>query len=144
MSTPEEKWDYRFMRLALETKLWSKDPNKRVGCVIISPDRRQVSYGYNGFPKNVADTDERLKNKEVKNSLTIHAELNAILNSRQSLDGWTLYVTNPPCKHCALAIIQSGITRVVTTRMDLNSSWASTILEAQGLFAEAGIQYTEY
>jgi len=48
---------------------------------------------------------------------TIHAELNAILNAARHgnscLDA-TLYCTMVPCRNCAMAIIQSGIKRVVS------------------------------
>ena len=44
----------------------------------------------------------------------MHAELNAILFSRERLDGCTLYtIPMPPCDRCAAAIIQSGISKVV-------------------------------
>ena len=43
-----------------------------------------------------------------------HAELNAILNSRDSnLEGCRIYVALFPCNECAKAIIQSGIKEVV-------------------------------
>ena len=80
------KWDKRFLRIAKnEIASWSKDPNEQVGCVIVSPDRRQFSPGYNGFPTWIKDSEERLKDKELKNALSVHAELNAILNSRTDL-----------------------------------------------------------
>lgn len=42
----------------------------------------------------------------------IHAELNAIFNASQSLEGTTLYVTLSPCIECAKAIVASGIKKV--------------------------------
>ena len=43
----------------------------------------------------------------------VHAELNAILNSKNDLRGCSLYVSLFPCNECAKAIIQSGISRIV-------------------------------
>ena len=48
-----------------------------------------------------------------KISFVVHAELNAILNSRHSVEGCTLYVSLFPCNECAKAIIQSGIKKIV-------------------------------
>ena len=48
-----EKWDYRFLEQACLTASWSKDPIKQVGCVLIDEQRRIVSTGYNGPPRDV-------------------------------------------------------------------------------------------
>jgi len=140
MSFSKAKWDIRFLRLAYrEVAQWSKDPDEKVGCVVVSPDRRQVTFGYNGFPIGVADSRERLDDKETKNQLSVHAELNAILNARRDLTGWTLYVTKAPCVDCAIAIIQAGITRVVCSGIDPSSRWASNQQEARKILMEAGV-----
>ena len=44
---------------------------------------------------------------------TSHAEMNAILNSRQNLEGCTIYVALFPCSDCSKAIVQAGIKEVV-------------------------------
>ena len=137
------KWDIRFLRIAQrEVAQWSKDPNGKVGCVIVSPDRRRTTMGYNGFPQGIYDTDQRLEDREIKNRLSVHAELNAILNSRTDLTGWTLYVTKAPCLDCAKAIIQAGIVRVVCPDIDDSSSWASVQRAAKELFMEANLSIT--
>ena len=139
------KWDLRFLRLARnEVATWSKDPYGQVGCVIVSPDRRQVAYGYNGFPVGVSDTPERLGDKELKNRLSVHAELNAILNSRRDLTGWTLYVTKTPCHECAMAIIQAGIVRVVSGAPHADSSWHASQVLGEELMTEAGVETVWY
>ena len=96
----------------------SKDPNTQVGACIVSPDRKIVGVGYNGFPKGCSDDDlpwEREGNWiDTKYPYVCHAELNAILNSSiTSLKGSTLYVALFPCNECAKAIIQTGISKVV-------------------------------
>ena len=127
------KWDKRFIRLAVETSQYSKDVNCKVGAVIISEDKREISYGYNGFPSKVADS-EWLLNSKIKNKITIHAELNAILNSKKSLVGHTIYTTKYPCINCCLAIIQSGIKRlVVYDELDESSKWIEEQLFAYEL-----------
>jgi len=136
----QAKWDIRFLRIASrEVKWWSKDPDKKVGCVIVSPDRRQVTMGYNGFAQGVKDIPERLASKATKLLLTVHAELNAILNARADLTGWTLYVTEPPCVDCANAIIQAGIIRVVCPPISPSSSWSVNQYKAKSILIEAGV-----
>lgn len=135
-----DKWDHRFMGIASsEVSSWSKDPSTKVGCVIVSPDRRQIATGYNGFPAGIKD-DIRLDNKTRKNQLMVHAELNAILNARVDLTGWTLYVTKPPCINCATAIIQAGIKKVVCPPVEQNSSWAKSQADAWSVLQEAGVK----
>ena len=131
------KWDERFFKIALEAASWSKDPKTKVGAVLVSPDKREVSWGFNGFPKKLKD-DRRLTSKS-KNCFTVHAELNAILNAKKDLIGWTLYVTKFPCHNCALAISQAGIARLVCPPIDTNSKWKDSNLQALQIFEESNI-----
>lgn len=132
------KWDGRFYSLAHEVADWSKDPNKKVGAVVISPDKRRISYGYNGFPANIKD-DTRLDNRETKNSLSLHAEVNAILNAKEDLIGWSLYCSEAICNHCALVIIQAGITKVTMPAALASSNWFQSCETAIALFKEANV-----
>jgi len=138
----DSKWITRFYKLAEEVASWSKDPKAKVGAVLVSPDKRQFSYGYNGFPAGVED-DERLRDRTVKLNLMVHAELNALLNARQNVTGWTLFVNKAPCVTCACAIAQAGISAVVTKELDLNSSWTESCIVARSILLEAGVTYTE-
>ncbi len=137
-----DKWDNRIYKVAEEVAGWSKDPDEGVGAVLVSPDRRQVSWGFNGLPRNVADTDERLNDKDTKNRLTLHAEMNALLNSVVDVTGWTMYCTKFPCleKCCAQAIIQRGIARVVCPHIRGDSRWVEDQTGALSLLREVGIK----
>lgn len=110
-------WDNYFMGVAILSGLRSKDPNTKVGACIVNKDKRIVGIGYNGFPKGCEDEDFPWEDNEVysnsKYAYVVHAELNAILNSSQKLEGCSIYVSHFPCNECAKAIIQSGITEVV-------------------------------
>lgn len=101
-----------YMNLANLTAGQSKDPRRQVGAVLVSPDGRTFSTGYNGFPIGISDTPDRLNDKAIKNDLMVHAELNAILNCPTRPAGWSIYVTRHPCHECAKAIIQAGIKHV--------------------------------
>ena len=76
-----EKWDGRFLSLATHISGWSKDPSTKVGCVVVGPDREIRSTGFNGFPQGIADTDERLSDRNLKYPLICHAEENAIMHA---------------------------------------------------------------
>ena len=136
------KWDRRFMELATHISSWSKDPSTKVGAVIVSPDRSGVVFGYNGFPRGIADTDHRLMDRGLKYPLTIHAEVNALLTAPHSLHGHTLYCTMACCAPCAVQVIQKGITRVVIPAVIATSQWADSQNLAIKLFIERGIEVT--
>ena len=139
---PSDKWDRRFMSLIQnEVSTWSKDPSTQVAALIVSPDRRTLITGYNGFPQGIEDV--HLDNKRHKYKRIIHAELNAILNAQRDLHGFTLYVTPlSPCNACACAIIQSGISRVVTDyEFGTNPRWDDSMQDGINLFTEAGVDY---
>lgn len=137
-----EKWDDRFLALAKEVASWSKDPSTKVGAVIVRPDKTIASVGYNGFPRGTDDTYESREDKLLR---TVHAELNAILSSREPLHGYTIYVTPLcPCSNCAAAIIQSGITKVVYEAGSFRQEWADSFLATGKMFNQAGIKTHRY
>lgn len=138
-----DKWDRRFMAMAGEVATWSKDPEAKVGCIVVSPDRRMWTGGYNGFPAGIEDSDYRLSDGYTKNKLMVHAELNALLNARANLTGWTLYVTKPPCLECAKAVVQAGISKVLCPPLEFGSTWRPVQEEAKDLLQEAGVAYVE-
>ena len=110
------KWDLRFLELAKHISDWSKDPSTKVGCIIVGEDREIRSTGFNGFPRGIEDTDERLNDREQKYPLICHAEENAIMHAARigvSLKGCTAYVTWPPCNRCSRSLIQAGIKKIV-------------------------------
>lgn len=111
------KWDERFISLAHHVKTWSKDPDRKSGAVLVAPDRRKISIGFNGLPAGIADTEDRLTgDRELKNMMMVHAELNAVFNSGFLPATCTLYTTSFPCHECAKGIVQTGVARLVTPR----------------------------
>jgi dCMP deaminase len=139
------KWDVRFMDLALHVAQWSKDPSTKVGSVIVRPDKRIVSLGYNGFPSGVCDHEERYAERAVKYKFVCHAERNALDNVSQDVTGCTLYSTLQPCSDCAKSIIQRGIAEVVTivdeTRKDLLDEFMNY---SYVMFTEANVGIYRY
>ncbi len=103
------------LRLA-ERGLFTTTPNPRVGCVIVN-EGVVVGEGWHekaGGP---------------------HAEVHALRAAGERARGATAYVTLEPCSHhgrtppCANALIDAGITRVVTAMRDPNPQVAGRGLE---------------
>lgn len=136
-------WDRRFLELASVVGSWSKDPSTKVGAVIVNENKQIVSMGYNGFPRGVKD-DYRLEDRETKYNLIVHAEANAIIHAKDSLEGCTIY-TDPfmPCSKCAGLIIQSGIKRVVSLDCH-NPRWIENFRLAHDILTEARIEIKHY
>ena len=134
------KWDYRFLKMAIEVSTWSKDPKRRVGAVIADADHRVVSVGYNGFPRGVDDSPALLEDSQQKLLRTLHAEANALLFAACPVADCTAYVTYPPCSQCAAMLIQAGITRVVSFQSgEAPSKWAASWEAAEQMMREAGV-----
>lgn len=139
-------WGDRYINLAKEISTWSKDPSTKVGAVVIGNNGEVLSQGYNGFPRSIKDTPQRLKDRGKKYNLVVHAEMNAIYNASLngvSLKGSTLYVYGLPiCNECAKGVIQVGIDKVIATRpADYNKEWDESIKDAKALFKEAEVEY---
>ena len=134
------KWDQRFLNLAKHVSGWSLDPSTKCGAVITRPDYSVVSIGYNGLPKGVEDTKERLTNRKLKYDMIVHAERNALLFAKQDLTGYTLF-TFPfmPCSICAGMAIQAGISRVVSFESD-NPRWAKNFMLSESMLLEADVE----
>lgn len=136
-------WNNRFLALAHHIAQWSKDPSTKVGAVIVRPNKTIASVGYNGFPRGVDDSHERLSNREQKYPRVVHAEANAILNCPERPIDCHLYVTLAPCAPCASLVIQSGIKRVYFPRT-LPERWMESNGIALSMFAEAAVRCMAY
>ena len=139
-------WDEYFMGVAMLSAGRSKDPGTQVGACIVDDQNRILSTGYNGFPHGCSDDefpwnrDESLG--ETKYQFVVHAELNAILNSRgKNLAGSKLYVSLFPCHECAKAIIQAGVREVVY----LSDKYKDTMMNlvSKRMLEAAGVKYTQ-
>ena len=141
-----EKWDRRFIDLALHISNWSKDPSTKVGCVVVGADREIRSTGFNGFPRGIEDSLERLEDREMKYPLICHAEENAIMHAARigvSLKGCIAYVTWPPCNRCSRSLIQAGIKKIVIpSDVEIPERWSEEFNLSKSMLDEAGVQLT--
>jgi len=139
-----EKWDGRFIDLAKHISEWSKDPSTKVGCVVVGEDREVRSTGFNGFPRGIEDTAERLNDRDQKYPMICHAEENAIMHAARigiSLKGCTAYVTWPPCSRCARSLIQAGVREVVyPADSEIPERWEEDFEISNRMMSEAGVR----
>ncbi len=102
--------DESYIQLALEIAkkgIGEVSPNPLVGCILVKDDRI-IGAGYHEkFGAN-------------------HAEVNAIENAKESVDGSTLFINLEPCSHfgktppCVEKIIENKIKKVVIGTLDMN------------------------
>ena len=152
------RWDLHFLQLALDHARMSKDPSTRVGAVIVGPDNEIRSVGFNGFPRRIADSPERLNNREEKLKLVVHGEMNAILAAARvgvSVNGCVMYVAatdaisgkvwgGNPCTRCTVEVIQAGIKRVVSWPIyTVPFQWREDVRYARNLLIEADVAITD-
>lgn len=139
-------WDTYFLGMARYVSRKSKDPSTKTGAVIVRPDRTVCSIGYNGFPRKIEDRPEWLQNREIKYELIIHCEMNALLHSREPIQGYVLY-TYPfsSCRRCCVHMIEAGISRAVfpAASTDINSRWGRDIDIVKARYNEAEIEWRE-
>lgn len=140
------KWDARFLDMAKLVASWSKDPSTQTGAVIVDPDNRVVSVGFNGFPSYMEDKPELYADREEKYARIVHCEINAQIFARQNLLGMTLY-TWPflSCNRCAVQMIQAGIYRFVAPKPteEQLTRWGKAFEQTRQYIEECGAIYEE-
>lgn len=142
----QNKWDDHYLELAKTISSWSKDPSTKIGAVAVGKHGQILATGYNGFPRKILDTNERLTNREIKYAYMIHGEMNCIYNATLtgvSLENSSLYVHGlPVCSECAKGIAQVGIKRVrVCHPVNINNKWEQSNYLSRQIFNETGIDY---
>lgn len=114
MTRPE--WNRYFLGIAQAVSTRATCPRLSVGAVIVSPEHRILSTGYNGAPPGADHClDKGCEIVDGHCIRALHADRNAILFARADLKGATLYLWGgPPCLHCAQDIVTVGIVRVIS------------------------------
>lgn len=121
----------------------SKDCSTKVGAVFLKPKKFTIlASGFNGLPRGIEDTPERWTRPE-KYQWVEHAERNCIYNAASSgppLGGSIAVVTLFPCVDCTRAMIQIGISLLVTTKTnEAAKRWGESWRKSEVMFAEAQI-----
>jgi dCMP deaminase len=126
-------------------ELFSKDPDSKVGCIILSSDfSRQLSTGINGFARHMNDDIEERWKRPTKYSYIAHSEANAIANAARTgtpLDGSIIVVTKFPCSTCTKLLIQAGIQKIYTVAPDYdNETWGEDARISEAMLSEVGVE----
>jgi len=105
-------WDKIWMDVASLISLRSYDPRFQVGSVVVTEDNCQVlAVGYNG---NYAGGPNEAESEIPGESGMLHAEINALLKmDYNNPKKKKLYLTLSPCRMCAKAIVNAGISEVI-------------------------------
>jgi dCMP deaminase len=105
-------WDNVWMRTAHIISERSYDPRHQVGAVVVTDDNTQVlAVGYNG---NYSGGPNEVESTLPGESGMIHAEINALLKmDYNNPKSKKMYITLSPCKMCAKAVVNAGISEVI-------------------------------
>ncbi|KAL1961160.1 hypothetical protein VTO42DRAFT_3105 [Malbranchea cinnamomea] len=134
-------WDQYFMQLASLAAQRSNCMKRRVGCVLVK-DKRVMSTGYNGTPRNTKNCNQggcprcnlgHGGGSALSTCLCIHAEENALLEAgRERIgEGCILYCNTCPCLTCSVKIAQLGISEVVYSHSyNMDKETAAVLNEA--------------
>ena len=146
MPTLRMEWHQRYLGLAREVSTWSKDPSRKIGAVAVGDKGQVLAQGYNGFPRGIRHSQERLQDRELKYKYVVHAEMNLIYNATYngvSLHDSTVYVTGlPVCSECAKGLIQVGVDQVIMPEsLDIPENWNESFKFTEELFEEAGVRW---
>lgn len=126
-------WDDYYLAIAQTVASRADCSRARHGAVIVDPERRVVSFGYNGAPAGMpgclegacprgrlpyGDLGARAGGYDDPTAagycIAVHAEANAIiLAGRRATAGATIYITGEPCHGCRKLIAAAGIARVI-------------------------------
>jgi dCMP deaminase len=124
-AAPRPNMDEYLMGIAMAVRKRANCVGNRVGA-LIAKDRRIVSTGYNGTPRNLPNCLEggclRCANRashppgtSYDLCICVHAEQNALLAAARfgiAVEGGDLYTTMQPCFSCMKEMLQAGIQRV--------------------------------
>jgi dCMP deaminase len=124
--------------------LFSKDPDTKVGSIILSEDfSRILSTGINGFPRKMNDDDVERWEKPMKYIYCSHAESNSISNCARtgtSTDNSIMITTKFPCTNCTKLIIQAGIKKIYSAPPEYSSPmWGDDARISEKMLNEVGI-----
>lgn len=128
-SLPRVCWDDVWMSMAVVISARSRDPRNKVGAVIVTDDNTQVlSVGYNG---DHAGGSNCVESCEPGQSGFLHAEINALIKCDfNNFKPKKIYLTLSPCRMCAKAIINGGISEVIYLEQYRDNSGIKLLQEA--------------
>lgn len=133
------EWDDYFLTVAKAVSTRAKCRRRQVGAILVTPDKRIIGSGYNGFPagssgdcltglcprgltrQGAVPPDSSYTDPDsISFCPAIHSEANCLIFSGESSRGCTMYVTASPCPDCSRLIAGAGVVRVVWPEGEMN------------------------
>lgn len=131
-----------FMEIAISASKRSTCPRALVGAAV-TLDNQLVSIGYNGAPTKQPHCEDIGCNVVHGHCISVvHAEVNAILQSKRDIRGADLYCTHFPCFECCKVIMNAGICSVyyhfsyLDDRFEHYKNTQLSFLRSSGIFVE--------
>lgn len=117
MVPDDERMHKTVLGQCYRTATKSPDTSTQIGAVIVTEKNRILSstMAYNGFVKGWIPTELDYERPR-KYQITAHAERRSIYQAARyghALEGRTIYSTWAACTDCAIAIVESGLIRLV-------------------------------
>lgn len=105
-------WDQVWMSVVKTISQRSPDPKYKIASIVVTSDNTQLlALGYNG---DQAGGPNKRESDIPGESGFLHAEVNALIKlDYNSPKRKIMYVSMSPCRMCAKAIINAGISEVV-------------------------------
>lgn len=165
-STARQSWTDTWMAVAVVVGHRSRCDRAKVGAVVVGPNQRIVSTGYNGPPAGFLRRNsgqgghvsvhiegpcvnwcERAASgqatRDYHNCPAVHAEVNALIYAdRRLYEGGSIYVTSPICFDCAKIVANSGLKNVVW--MDDKIAGHRLPEESLAMLMDSGLYVTKY
>jgi dCMP deaminase len=113
--------DEYFLNIAKEVAKQTTCHRRAVGCVAVNAKKHILATGFNGVPRGLPHCNEgnmckgakEPSGKNLSDCLSVHAEINCLVQCKDVDDIQTVYLTVSPCRDCIKVIMNTGATRIV-------------------------------
>ena len=138
----------KFLKVIEAVADLSKNPKRRVGAGIFTPNAHLVSTGYNDLSRGIPHISIMYQ-QPTKDKYLGHAEENAIAQAARyghATDGCEMLITGlQPCSRCARLIVQAGIQAVYfPTPAEIDHKWEDDFTFARIILDDGGVIYEQY
>jgi len=139
MRISKEQW---FLKVAFDCALRSTCLRRKYGAIIVDENGYIISTGYNGAPRGVTDchdlkscwreTHNIPSGENYEKCMSVHAEMNALLQSGKFAKGGVMYIAGydvkskntpsnmMPCSLCTKLLINSQVKEVIMMAGDIH------------------------
>src|SRR3989344_7781933 len=137
------------LRQAYELAKKSPDPSTQNGVLLVNNCGQVYREAINNFPHGIANKPERLE-RQLKYKFVEHAERAVIYCAARTgfkTEHLTMVCPWMPCCDCARAVIESGITKLITHKQINDRTpdrWKEDQALALSMLEEAGVNVVVY